>query len=90
MKWVHSKAMLADVLTKSSTALIDRTATFLRDGFWRLVEDPLFLSARKRTERGIGDLEKPPADARETTTLPIATGNTLFAQQWGLIWHPSR
>ncbi len=64
IRWVHSKAQLADVLTKASHVLVERTACFMWAGTWRLVEDPLFVSARKRTEAGIGDLDELPESMR--------------------------
>ena len=62
MRWVHSDAMLADGLTKdkAARALLE----FFRGGQqWRLIEDPLHQSARKRKAKGIGKLDdEPPAD----------------------------
>ena len=55
MKWVHSDAMLADGLTKpaAARALLE----FFEQGQqWRLVDDPLHQSARKRKARGLGRL----------------------------------
>ncbi|CAK0865379.1 unnamed protein product, partial [Prorocentrum cordatum] len=52
IRWVHSDAMLADGLTKDRAAKV--LLEFFRSGQrWRLVDDPLHRSARKRKTEGM-------------------------------------
>ena len=56
IRWVHSDAMLADGLTKDRAA--KHLLEFFRQGQrWRLVDDPLHRSARKRKTEGIDKLD---------------------------------
>ena len=56
IRWVHSDAMLADGLTKDRAAKV--LLEFFRSGQrWRLVDDPLHRSARKRKTEGIDKLD---------------------------------
>ena len=52
LKWVHSHAMIADGLTKASQQAYHVIMNFLRGQRWRLVDDPRFVSARKRAAMG--------------------------------------
>ncbi|CAK0887466.1 unnamed protein product, partial [Prorocentrum cordatum] len=56
IRWVHSDAMLADGLTKDRAAKV--LLEFFRSGQrWRLVDDPLHRSARKRKTEGMDRLD---------------------------------
>ncbi|CAK0865999.1 unnamed protein product, partial [Prorocentrum cordatum] len=56
IRWVHSDAMLADGLTKDRAAKV--LLEFFRTGQrWRLVDDPLHRSARKRKTEGMDKLD---------------------------------
>ncbi|CAK0857096.1 unnamed protein product [Prorocentrum cordatum] len=56
IRWVHSDAMLADGLTKDRAAKV--LLEFFRSGQrWRLVDDPLHRSARKRKTEGMDKLD---------------------------------
>ena len=57
IRWVHSEAQLADVLTKGTGPGRELFLRFMRTGRWRLVYDPTFTSARNRTKAGAGTLE---------------------------------
>ena len=57
IRWVHSEAQLADVLTKATGPGRELFLRFMRSGRWRLVYDPTFTSARNRTKAGTGTLE---------------------------------
>ena len=57
LRWVHSEAQLADVMTKGTGPGKDIFLTFLRRGFWTLVQDAEMRSARKRAKLGIDILE---------------------------------
>ena len=55
---MHSEAMLADALTKAKGA--GMLLRFFEGGQrWRVVEDPLFRSSRKRKDQRLGILEDP-------------------------------
>ena len=56
LRWVHSEAMPADGLTKGSSAARSVLADFLTRGYWRLVQDPSFTSAKKRRQQGREDI----------------------------------
>ena len=56
LRWVHSEAMPADGLTKGSCAARSVLADFLTRGYWRLVQDPSFTSAKKRRLQGREDI----------------------------------
>ncbi len=97
LRWVHSQAQLADVLTRTSTGLIGRMLHFLSDGRWRLVDDPMFTSARKRAAAGIevlGDVPHDKAPSPPSTSTPSRESMTLFGlleatavlTLWGYIW----
>eukprot|EP00974_Lingulodinium_polyedra_P101507 9833229-Lingulodinium_polyedra.AAC.1 len=65
LRWVHSEAMPADGLTKGSSAARAVLQDFLTRGYWRLVRDPEFTSAKKRRAQGRSDIlddgvERPP------------------------------
>ena len=57
VRWVHSHAEVGDGLTKSNTDAFRRLLQFIQAKTWRIVEDPLFESARKRKQKGLGILE---------------------------------
>ncbi|CAK0830159.1 unnamed protein product [Prorocentrum cordatum] len=70
IRWVHSDAMLADGLTKDRAAKV--LLEFFRSGQrWRLVDDPLHRSARKRKTEGLDKLDhgKPISDDNEDAML---------------------
>ncbi|CAK0907600.1 unnamed protein product, partial [Prorocentrum cordatum] len=70
IRWVHSDAMLADGLTKDRAAKV--LLEFFRSGQrWRLVDDPLHRSARKRKTEGLDKLDhgKPISDDDEAAML---------------------
>ena len=56
MRWVHSAMMPADCLTKSSCSAHRDLVDFLARGYWRLVQDPAFLSANQRLEARLRDI----------------------------------
>ena len=64
IRWCHSEAMPADSLTKISEASIAVGLDFITRGYWRLVHDPDFVSAkiRKKVKAGdiLDDVERPP------------------------------
>ena len=47
-RWVHTHAMLADALTKNSSAAEHGLRLFLSTPYWKLVFDENFVSGRKR------------------------------------------
>ncbi|CAK0888982.1 unnamed protein product [Prorocentrum cordatum] len=70
IRWVHSDAMLADGLSKDRAAKV--LLEFFRSGQrWRLVDDPLHRSARKRKTEGLDKLDhgKPISDDNEDAML---------------------
>ncbi|CAK0829538.1 unnamed protein product [Prorocentrum cordatum] len=70
IRWVHSDAMLADGLTKDRAAKV--LLEFFRSGQrWRLVDDPLHRSARKRKTEGLDKLDhgKPISDDDDDAML---------------------
>ena len=77
------------MLTKSSAGLIGRMLRFLSTGQWRLVDDPMFTSARKRAMAGVDILqempekttveEPPPPSTTTPTTTPESELRSLFA-----------
>ncbi|CAK0844297.1 unnamed protein product [Prorocentrum cordatum] len=74
IRWVHSDAMLADGLTKDRAAKV--LLEFFRSGQrWRLVDDPLHRSARKRKTEGMDKLDhgKPISDDCENAMLEALT-----------------
>ena len=64
IRWCHSEAMPADSLTKISEASLAVGIDFITRGYWRLVHDPDFVSAkiRKKVKAGdiLDDIERPP------------------------------
>ena len=58
LRWVHSNAMVADVLTKGNPAVFERALRFATSGRWRLIDDPSFTSAKKRAKQGLDDLDE--------------------------------
>ena len=56
MRWVHSAALLADGLTKSSAASRMILIDFLTRGYWRLKHDAEFTSAKKTRAAGREDI----------------------------------
>ncbi len=92
-RWVHSQALLGDVLTKSSAGLVGRMLRFLSTGQWRLVGDSMFTSARKRAAAGLDVLDKVESTdlGKESEATPVLW--TLFgllqsgaATLWGYVW----
>ncbi|CAK0825479.1 unnamed protein product, partial [Prorocentrum cordatum] len=70
IRWVHSDAMLADGLTRDRAAKV--LLEFFRSGQrWRLVDDPLHRSSRKRKTEGMDKLDhgKPISDDDENAML---------------------
>ena len=59
LKWSHSEAQLADVLTKLSGPGLKFFLQFLRRGKWRLVLDPRFISSKKRALQGLKIFDDP-------------------------------
>ena len=57
LRWVHSEAMAADGLTKTSAPAVQTTMQFYTRREWSLVHDPTFTSAKKRKARGHDILE---------------------------------
>ena len=55
LRWVHSEANLADSLTKPQARA--KIMTFLRRRRWRVVFDPMFVSAKKRSKLGKAPLD---------------------------------
>ena len=58
LRWVHSNAMVADVLTKGNAAVFDRALRFATSGRWRLIDDPSLTSAKKQAKQGLDDLDE--------------------------------
>ena len=67
LRWCHSLAQLADCMTKNddksraSFELLQR-----RNYKWKIVADPSFMAAKKRTQRGLDVLEYVPEELDET------------------------
>ena len=59
LSWVHSLAQLADSLTKDTEVGRGILLKCLRTGWWRLVYDSRFMSARKRASQGLDVLATP-------------------------------
>ena len=58
VRWVHSKAQLANALTKKGGKEIE---LYYKMNFrWRIVEDPTMKSARRRRIDGLTPLEQTP------------------------------
>ena len=56
IRWCHSEAMPADALTKISEVALQVGLDFTTRGYWRLVQDPDFVSAKKRKHAKVGDI----------------------------------
>ena len=56
VRWCHSEAMPADALTKISEVALQVGLDFVTRGYWRLVSDPDFISAKKRKQAKVGDI----------------------------------
>jgi len=56
VRWCHSEAMPADALTKISEVALQVGLDFTTRGYWRLVQDPDFVSAKKRKHAKVGDI----------------------------------
>ena len=53
LRWCHSHAQLADMMTKLNSSTTATWEYFLKRGSWRLIYDPDFESAKKRAKRGL-------------------------------------
>ena len=61
LRWVHSHAQVADGCTKIKYEAQKLLDVFMSRGYWTLIHDPEFESARKRGLKGLDILaEKPP------------------------------
>ena len=59
LRWCHSEAQLADMLTKDSEKAREPWRLLCkRGGTWRLIYDPDYVSARKRKAQGLSPPER--------------------------------
>ena len=60
LRWCHSEAQIADCLTKGSEQAQRPFELLKQRGFrWKLVYDPDFIAAKKRTKEGLNILDDP-------------------------------
>ena len=72
LRWTHSAAQLADCMTKGSEEAQKPFELLKRRGWkWRLVCDPSFTSARKRTQKGHDVLDYLPSSRTEEEFLTL-------------------
>eukprot|EP00974_Lingulodinium_polyedra_P072876 7054229-Lingulodinium_polyedra.AAC.1 len=58
LRWCHSHAQLADMMTKRNASTDATWGYYLSRKTWRLVYDPEFESAKKRAKRGLEIIQK--------------------------------
>ena len=57
LRWCHSQAQLADMMTKNNASTTETWYYFQNRGSWRLIYDPEFTSAKNRAKKGLKIIE---------------------------------
>ena len=57
LRWCHSHAQLADMMTKYNASTVETWRFFHERQSWKLVYDPDFVSAKKRAQKGLTILD---------------------------------
>ena len=71
LRWAHSDAQLADCLTKDSDKARMSYELLQQRGYtWKLIYDPKFTAARRRTAKGVSVLDDMPPDEAEENEEP--------------------
>lgn len=65
LRRVHSLAQLAGCMRKDSEVGRQAFMKYLPTGRWKLVDDPKFMSARRRADLGLHILAEPPAEGHD-------------------------
>ena len=80
LRWVHSFAQLADMLTKHSAESRAAYLEFVkRRCYWRLVHDSRFISAKRRMKAGLDilDVVRGPVDDKDVVEVKVRGNDEL-------------
>jgi len=83
LRWCHSFAQLADCMTKNDSKSRESFELFQGRGYtWKLVNDPSFTAAKKRTKLGLDVLDYVPVNEEDTEMTVPADPRALSLPQY--------
>ena len=83
LRWCHSFAQLADCMNKDDSKSRESFELFQGRGYiWKLVNDPSFTAAKKRTKLGLDVLDYVPLDEDDSEMTVPADRRALHLPQY--------